>query len=359
MLDIQQQIEQAKILSVQKKYSESLSLYQELEQNKSLLDEYNCAKVYAGIGNVYRAELQFSKAIKYFHQALEYNPTNKLALKGLANSYRGIKDRQQELHWWLKYTEVDKKDFLALARIADAYRNLGDLIKAEQYYLLTLKYQATNKFALMGLGDLYYKCKNYDKALVYWEQLLDLYPDFVNILTIVGNIYRFRRDFEKAMEYYQKVYKIAPNNNFVLYGIADTFRGLKDHKSAIPFWKELLEKDPNNPKIYTRIADAYFIEGRIPEASEQYENVWNRFHDKYALIGKIRVAIHKELLDDAYKMILELLASFASDTRICIIAIELLAKVYKSDETVSLLSRYQDISSNTELSNSLANANLI
>lgn len=359
MLEIQQKIEQAKILSVQKQYRESLALYQELEQNKELLDDYNCAKVYAGIGNVYRAELQFSKAIKYFHQALEYNPTNKLALKGLANSYRGIKDRQQELSWWLKYIEIDSKDFLVLARIADAYRNLGELVKAEQYYLLTLKLQPTNKFALMGLGDLYYKCKNYDQALVYWEQLLDLYPDFVNILTIVGNIYRFRRNFEKAMEYYQKVYKIAPNNNFVLYGIADTFRGLKDHKSAIPFWKELLDRDANNPKIYTRIADAYLLEGMTQEAHEQYEYVWERFHDKYALIGRIKISIINEDLDGAYKMILDLLAEFASDTRVCIIAIELLAKVYKSDETVSLLSRYQDISSNVELSNCLANAKLI
>ncbi|MGL5956929.1 MAG: tetratricopeptide repeat protein [Brevinema sp.] len=359
MSDMQVKIEQAKVLSLQKKYDESLNLYLELESNKSLLDNYSCAKIYAGIGNIHRVELQFSKAIKYFHQSLEYNPKNKLALKGLANSYRGIKDRQQELIWWLKYIEIDNKDFLALARIADAYRSLGNLVKAEQYYLLTLKYQSTNKFALMGLGDLYYKYKNYNQALIYWEQLLDLYPEFVNILTIVGNIYRFRRDFEKAMTYYQKVYKIAPHNNFVLYGIADTFRGLKEYKKSIPFWKELLERDQNNPKIMTRIADAYLVENMLEEAEEQYEIVWDCFQDKYAYVGKIRLTIKKHNLDQAYEMILELLTKFSSDIRICTIAIELLSLVGKSDETVSLLSRYHDISSNIELSNSLANANLL
>lgn len=359
MSNIQLKIEQAKILSLQKKYEESLNLYLELEQDKANLDDYNMAKIYAGIGNIYRSELQFSKAIKYFHQALELNSTNKLALKGLANSYRGIKDRQQELLWWLKYIEVDNTDFLALARIADAYRSLGDLAKAEKYYLLTLKYQATNKFALMGLGDLYYKCKNYDQALVYWEQLLELYPDFINILTIVGNIYRFRRDFDKAMEYYLKVYKIAPHNNFVLYGIADTFRGLKEYGKSIPFWLELLERDPNNPKIITRIADAYFIEGMIEEAEKQYEIVWNKYHDKYALVGKIRLAIQKENDEVAYEMIQQLLEEFGSDTRICIISIELLGLINRLGDAVKLLSSYQDLKSNIEIFNVLGSHNLV
>ena len=112
MSEIQMKIEQAKVLSLQKKYEESLRVYLELENNITNLDDYNRAKIYAGIGNIYRAELQFSKAIKYFHKALEFSSTNKLALKGIANAYRGIKDRQQELSWWLNILKSIKKIFL-------------------------------------------------------------------------------------------------------------------------------------------------------------------------------------------------------------------------------------------------------
>ncbi len=349
MQEIQNQIEQAKVLSLQKQYDDSLSLYRQLEGNISQLDDSSKAKIYAGIGNIYRAKLDFSSAIKYFHLALEVNAHNKLALKGIANSYRGIKDRQQELNWWLKYIEVDKKDFLALTRIADVYRGLGDFIKAEQYYLMTLKFQATNKFALMGLGDLYYKCKNYNQALVYWEQLLDIYPEFINILTMVGNIYRLRRDFTKSMEYYQRAYKYAPHNNYVLYGIADTLRGTKRYQESIPIWKELLDKDSHNPRIITRIADAYFLIDSFEEAAVHYDVAWNQYKDKYGYVGLIRLAIQKDEKDEAYTMIRNLLTQFSSDKRICLLSIELLSDVGRGAEAKNIMSEFLDLSLNQDL----------
>lgn len=357
--EIQMKIEEAKLLSLQKNYTESLKVYSELESSISQVDDFNSAKILSGIGNIYRAELQFSKAIKYFHKALDFNPHNKLALKGIANSYRGIKDRQLELTWWLKYIEVDKKDFLALTRIADAYRNLGNLAKSEEYYLMTLKQQSTNKFALMGLGDLYYKCKNYNQALIYWEQLLELYPDFINILTMVGNIYRLRRDFKMAMEYYQRAYKIAPTNNYVLYGIADTLRGTKYYKDSIPFWIALSDKNGKTSRIVTRLGDAYYMEKDYDNAYTQYNYAWNEYQDKYGYVGLIRLKIQNSDYDGAHEMILELLTKFGSDTRIAILSIELLADIGKTSEIISIISKYYDIKSNRELSEYLSDSDLI
>lgn len=351
MQELQNKIEQAKILSLQKQYTDSLNIYKDLEAKIDQLDNNNKAKIYAGIGNIYRSELDFSKAIKYFHLSLEHNQYNKLALKGIANSYRGIKDRQQELSWWFKYIEIDKKDFLVLTRIADAYRSLGDFMKAEQYYLMTLKHQATNKFALMGLGDLYYKCKNYNQSLVYWEQLLEIYPEFINILTMVGNIYRLRRDFGKAMEYYQRAYKLSPDNNYVLYGIADTLRGTKKYKESIVFWRELLDRDSKNHRIITRIADAYFLDNSFEEAEEQYIIAWKQHQDKYGYIGLTRLEIHKGNDEKAYEMIKDILSQFSTDNRIVILVVEMLTSLGKENEAKHLIAQYQDVSTNVELMN--------
>lgn len=259
-------------------------------------------------GESHRKRKAFGAAVGCFIQALEREPENLLALRGLADSYRGQKDFPRCIAIWRRYLELKPRDVSAIVRLGDAHKKMGDREEAIRCYTQALEMNATNRYALMGLGDLYYREQNLSKALDYWEPLIELDSTLVNIQTMVGNIHRKQLRFERARACFEAALQNAPSNPYAIFGMADTLRGLGEFEQAAPYWRIMLKLDPDNHQVMTRAGDCFLRLSLLSEAEELFKQALAIHFEKPAMLGLARtyrqMGAHEEAIQ-CYRSILD------------------------------------------------------
>jgi len=275
--------------------------YQEAE--KVLMEAFdldpNNAYILVGLGDLYREQKKFSKAISYYENILALDDKNVFALRGIGDAYRGKNQHEKAIVYWKRYLECNEEDIQVMTRVGDSYKKLKNLADSEKFYGQALAIDGEDKYALLGIGSLFYKAEKDDKALDYLERLLALDDRYVAVLTMVGNIYRRRQEYEKAIEFYQKAVEHEPDNTFALYGLGDCHRWTRKYEEVIHWWGKILEKEPRNQVMHSRVGDAYLNLEQMDKAKEHYQQSLKIRFDPYALLGMSRIFRHEENFAEA------------------------------------------------------------
>lgn len=81
-------------------------------------------------------------------------------------------------------------------------------------------------------------------------------------------------EYIKAVEYYREAYELIVDNNAkaeIIFKIAECFRITNEPKKAELWYKKAIDKNYQNPLVYVNYADALKMNGKIPEAKENYQ----------------------------------------------------------------------------------------
>ena len=280
--------------------------------------------ILVGLGDLYREQKKFDKAINYYEKILRLEENNVFALRGAGDSQRGMNQHDQAILYWQRYLECNKNDIQVLTRVADSYKKLKNRRESEKYYCQALEVNCNDKYALLGVGSLFYKSEKDEKALHYLERLLDLDGSYVAVLTMVGNIYRRRQKFDQAIAYYEKAVEIESENTFALYGLGDCSRWLKKYDDVIKWWGMILEKEPRNQVMHSRVGDACLNIGDFDKALQHYHLSLEIRFDPYACLGISRIFRSQKKYDEALEYCQMVLDQTPNNFR----AIEELADVY-------------------------------
>jgi len=302
-------------------------LFQEAEQ--VLLEAYeldpNNAYILVGLGDLYREQKKFGKAINYYEKILSIDENNVFALRGAGDAHRGKNQHDAAISYWKRYLECNEDDIQVLTRLGDSYKKLKNYKESEKYYCQALDLNGTDKYALLGVGSLFYKLEKDDKALHYLERLLELDDGYVAVLTMVGNIYRRRQEFDRATGYYAKAVEFEPGNTFALYGLGDCSRWMKNYDEVVKWWGLILEKEPRNQVMHSRVGDACLNTGDYDKAMEHYQTSLQIRFDPYACLGISRIFRHQGKYPEAVDYCRKVLDQTPNNFRV----IEELAEVYR------------------------------
>ncbi|KAM6438082.1 protein O-mannosyl-transferase TMTC3 [Liasis olivaceus] len=170
---------------------------------------YNLAIVYIELKDP-------SEALKNFNQALELNPSHKLALFNSALLMQESGEaslRPEAKKRLLSYIKEESQD-------ANGYFNLGMLAmddkkddEAEIWMKKAIKLLPGFRSALFNLALLYSQTAKELKALPVLEDLLRYYPDHTKGLILKGDILmNQKKDIQGAKECFEKILKMDPNN---------------------------------------------------------------------------------------------------------------------------------------------------
>lgn len=251
--------------------------------------EPNNAYILVGLGDLYREQKKYGKAIGYYEKILNIDDKNVFALRGAGDAHRGKNQHDEAISYWKRYLECNEDDVQVMTRVGDSYKKIKNYDESEKYYCQALEGNGEDKYALLGVGSLFYKIEKDDKALLYLERLLTLDDRYVAVLTMVGNIYRRRQQYEKAIDYYAKAVEQEPGNTFALYGLGDCNRWMKNYDEVVRWWSMILEKEPRNQVMHSRVGDACINTGQLDKALEHYKASLGIRFDPYACLGMSKI----------------------------------------------------------------------
>jgi signal transduction histidine kinase/tetratricopeptide (TPR) repeat protein len=221
------------------------------------------------LGNQYKKEKAYIKALDYYEQCLTVGKTT-----------ININDQisiNQNIAIVSELIDKNRKAINAYNTILSLKARSGD---------------TTNQFSIhKKLGELLTKAGAVDDALKQYESIIDKYQaesneaSFVNIYNNIGFLYHQKNQVKLSLFYYLKALELTKQNTgqlkkedyTVLYlNIGTNYSALKDYSNAQKFFKKAHEIEKDNPvktaEIKTYIASNYILIRNSSQAIAELEN---------------------------------------------------------------------------------------
>ncbi|MCX7995680.1 MAG: tetratricopeptide repeat protein, partial [candidate division WOR-3 bacterium] len=216
------------------------------------------------IGCQLELEGKISEAIRYYLQALQYDPTSSEIYYTIASAYYRLREFDKGIEYAYKgllFTS-DSSDFYGL--IAAGYLGKGDLRSAIKTYEKIRMLKPLDVNIIQTIALLHEGMGNLDSAI---KILLDV-PDSLKTVELynrLGTLFGKVRNHAEAIKYYKKAYGMDSVNVFAITGIGTGF-DIIDVKDSAVYYYELALKYSNSNDLRKRLLDLY-------GDTEQYEKM--------------------------------------------------------------------------------------
>ena len=285
------------IYRVQGNYEKAMDYNQKsLEIREEIGDKNGIANSYNNIGLIYNDQGNNEKALEYHEKSLKISEEigDK---KGMGKSYNNIGiiyndqgNYEKALEYYGKslkiYEEIGNKNGIGIS-----YNNIGLIYldqvnyeKALEYYgkSLKVKEEIGDKkgmgLSYNNIGLIYLDQGNYEKALEYYEKSLKISEEIGDKRGMgisygsIGIIYKEQGNYEKALEYLLKSKNIKEEIN-VIKGLDNTAKELMEVYEKLGNNKKALE----NHKLYVTVKDSLATMDGIEKEKQR------QFHEQYLL----------------------------------------------------------------------------
>ncbi len=224
------------------------------------------------LGEAYRRNRQFDKAMEVFERAIEIMPEFLMGHLGIANSLR---DQG-------KHKEAISKFRLALAinpTFAPAYHYLGltfvDMERLKEAIPLLRKAIALRPGyieAQLSLANALEMAGESEEALTRYRGILEKLPKHVGILNNVGNILKNLGQIDKAIVHFEKALELDPDHVTAYYNLSRARVGSE------PEDLKRMEKMVNDPRLTTeQHCSMHFSLGKVYDDMGDYEKAFHHF----------------------------------------------------------------------------------
>lgn len=224
------------------------------------------------LGMVYAGTGKYDQAVSKYRRAVELEPTNDNAIRGLAAAYA------------------------RLGKNAEAEKTFQAAIAARPQY-----WQSYN-----SLGGLYASEARYEDAAKMFTQAIALAPDSFRGFSNLGAVYIRLGRYSEAIEALQKSIQIRPTED-AYSNLATTYFSLRQFENAAKYYSEATKLNGNDYVIWGNLGDSYYYAGKRTEAALAYQkaatlaqtnlevnprdvSVLSDLAGYYAMLGKRKVA---------------------------------------------------------------------
>ena len=282
---------------------------------KAIAMSSSCASCYKNLGDIYRGESNYEKAIKLYGQALAVGTFDEDAALGLgiALLYSGDQGRARQmfekilqenpksdeaLYWnCCVYVMLDKK-----GKARELFLNLsadrksgwihcirGELFEADNKldeahisFTVAATLMPENPVAYAGAGRVELCKRQYEKAIENFGKALARDQRNVRYLLDLGRAYEGLGQNEAAINLYQDVSAKSPKDPDVYLLLGNAFGKQQDHQKSVEALKKGLSFYPKNPRMYYCLAHEYRLLAQLNEAVAAYKKAIGNSKEEYA-----------------------------------------------------------------------------
>ncbi len=184
------------------------------------------ARTYYMLGEKYRLNKDYEKAVKQYNMAILLNPVFSEAYFNRAFSYYYLKNYDKAIQDYSKAIELDPHNPIIYNNRGDANYRKGQYKESIKDYDKAIQLNPEYLKAYYNRGLAYASIEEYDKAIDDFKRVVELNPDFAEAHHLLGLAQEYSGDLEGAIKSYEKALKLKPD-------LVDAKTHLEDAKNKL------------------------------------------------------------------------------------------------------------------------------
>jgi len=197
------------------------------------------------------------RALQYFHQCIEIDPTFSPAYYELGALLYKNRQCEQALPYLIKAVELNGENIQYHFTLANAYLGLNQPLQALEIYQKLEKMDATPTSALyLNMGMAYKAMMNFERAIECFHRSIQLAPQNPDALDHLGRLYLEYGRHEQAKGIFQRLVKLNPNHLGAHQALGYLYAKELNWQKAIDEWNLILAFQPHREDVLYQISKA-------------------------------------------------------------------------------------------------------
>ncbi len=236
------------------------------------------APVNTALGMVHAGTGKYEEAVQDFSRALDINPTDADAYRGLARAYESLELFNEAEVTFKKAIKLKPDYWAGYNDLGVYYYRHGRFEEAIKEFQNVIRLTPDNSRGYNNIGGIYYMLERWEKAGEMFEQSFRLQQSYL-VASNLGTLYFIEGKFTQAAEMYKTALEMNENDFLIWGNLASAYYWIPgERKNAQKYYQkaiELAEKqrliNPNDPDITSRLAGYYAITGNRIKAELMIE----------------------------------------------------------------------------------------
>jgi len=207
-------------------------------------------------------------AVIYYEEQIRANPDSAYFNVFLATFYNkaGLPDKALPLA--RKAAKLVPEDSMAYLNMGESYRAQKKYDEAALAYKKVIELKSDSAEAYLGLGRISQQKMEHETALAYYEKAGDFNQEIDRVWSAIGSCYLYLNDIDKAITYLRKDLEINPADSHACYNLAVSYKCIGDYDEALKWYNKSISLNPEDPENYFYIASVYSARDNINAAIE-------------------------------------------------------------------------------------------
>jgi serine/threonine protein kinase/Flp pilus assembly protein TadD len=236
-----------------------------------------------------RDDDSIKKAIEFFDQALEKDPSSALPYMGLADAYmfQSHQIRPNDIFPRAKAAArkaLELDDSLAEPHVALEYISLQydwNWAETEKQYRQAIQLNPNYATAYSVYSRYLMAMGRFDEAEEAMKTAEQLDPLSLGISTGLGLTLHFARKYDAAISQFHKTLEFSPNFSTAVDALATTYVAKGNLPEAIQLYEQTLRAVGNDATVMAELASAYELAGRKDQAARMIEQLMHIGRGEY------------------------------------------------------------------------------
>lgn len=263
-----------------KEYEKALTQYKKaLEIAKG--NKKDESMIYSEIAQIHLEQGKPELAIEKIRKSLEYDKNNEYAYITLGNIYRQNKEYEKALAEYKKALELAKVEKSIeseiYSKIAQVHFEQRELDISTQEIRKAINIDKNNEYAYRISGDIYWHKKEYEKSLNSYDKALELAKGnrkvSSEIYSKIAQVYLEQGNYELAIEEARKALAVDDGNAYAHMLLGSSFRYKCMYEGALEELEKALKLSEGNKArmadIYNEITQVHLKQGKYSLAKEE------------------------------------------------------------------------------------------
>jgi serine/threonine-protein kinase len=244
----------------------------------------------------------FRKAVEYFNQAIEKDPSYALAYCGLADAYYWASNMYLPPRETMERARTDamsaleRDSLLAEAHLSLALVNMGydfDWSGAERQFRRAIELNPGFAWAHFWLGRYLTLQGRYEESIAELNQAKHLDPLSPFICVEMGFPFSFMRRYDEAIENARKTIELNPSFAFAHYVLGDQYLNKREYAAAIAEYQSALRLE-DAPVFLAGLGRAYAAAGEVGKVNSILRDLSKRTYPPAYDLALIYLAMGKK-----------------------------------------------------------------
>jgi tetratricopeptide (TPR) repeat protein len=215
------------------------------------------------------------KALNFFRQAIEKDPTNKMAWNGLGYCHVGLNNPQAAIEAYQQAIKTDPADETLHLNLANYYNKLGRQQEAIDSYQRVISLNPTFEPAYFRLGVIYTQLGRLDEGKAAFEKVIRLNPDAAPAYFNIAIAYTKLGHYHEAVNANREVLRIKPDFAPAYNNLGLVYGKLGQSNEEVKAYKEAIRVDPDYASAHFNLGTALQQKGDKTGALDEYKILKN------------------------------------------------------------------------------------